>query len=272
MAYFSTDDNYRLYYDEYGDKNSQPMIFLYDLGGKRSFFSRQAEFFKGQYHVFVVDYRGHGAAEKAFRQLNLERLAKDLHCMVELNDLKDMILVGNGLGAGIILSYIRAYGEENISTLVLMDERLKYICGDTWKYGFLQDELAAVNYAKAMTYDWEKFAPGPLKEMLGEHYEVSETDQKFITDSYLDNRNSIMIALTLGYITQDYRDVAKGLTKPVLCTYGNNESQEKRDAVAEAARLFKNAKLAGFMGGSLHYYLDAAHFNEAVKGFLAEAR
>ena len=281
MAFFCADDNYKLYFDEFGNPEKPAIIFTYDLGGKRSFFHKQAAGLKEDYHVITWDYRGHGAADHEHRQLNFEQLAKDLASLIELLKLSKVTLAGAGAGGAIILNYVKLFGEEKISKLIFMDGTLKEIQTEDWKYGMLKDDREAIDYMKKMTYDWKNFAPTLLKKMFGEENTVeflrklsreeSETDKeerKWITGQFLDNHNTLMMARMVGYITEDNRKTAEKITVPVLLTYGKDADGTYIEKERAVAGCFANVQIKEFNRGTLHYDLDAESFNEAVKEFL----
>lgn len=281
MAYFCTDDNYRLYFDEFGEPGKPVIVFLYDLGGKRSFFKKQVEGLKMDYHVITWDYRGHGAADHVHKQMNFERLAKDLENLLEMKQLSKVTLAGAGAGGTIILNYVKLFGESRVSKIILMDASLKEIRTNDWAYGLLENDREAIDFMKEMTYDWKNFAPRLLRRMFGEEstvnllrkmsreeWSVSEEDRKWITEQFLDNNNTLMMALMVGWITEDNRKVAGKITVPVLVTYGRERNPEYVEKEKTIAACFANGQQKEFKGGSLHYYLDAEAFNQAVREFV----
>lgn len=281
MAFFCADDNFKLYFEEFGDPGKPAIIFMYDLGGKRSFFHKQAEGLKEAYHVITWDYRGHGAADHEHRQMNFERLAKDLDILMEHLKLSKVTLAGAGAGGAIILNYVKLFGEEKISKIIFMDSSLKEIRSEDWKYGRLKDDREAIDYMKEMTYDWKNFAPRLLKEMFGEENTVDllrklsreesdadKEERKWITEQFLDNNNTLMMALMVGYITEDNRKTAEKITVPVLLTYGKDRDAGYVEKQRGIAGCFANAQVKEFNRGTLHYCLDGDAFNEAVREFV----
>ena len=271
MGYYSTNDDYKLYYDTHGDRSDPPIVFLYDLGGKRRFFDRQLKEFARDHYVIRWDYRAHGSADSDFRQLNPEQLAEDLSVLFDDAGLGDNICVAaSGLGAGILLAYIRAYGDSRLSRIVLMDETLKYLNIDGWTHGTMEDELEAVYYMREMSFGWEKFVPRLVEQMIGGGTAASDEERKMISDAMLDNRNMRMMALMVGHLVQDLRDVPALVKVPVLVTYGRDGGEARADMAKAMAEHFANSSLADFKGGTMHYYLDAESFNKRLRTFLAE--
>lgn len=270
MGYFSTNDDYKLYYDTHGSSVNPPLVFLYDLGGKRRFFDRQVENFEQDYYVIRWDYRAHGSADMEFRQLNPEQLAEDLAVLFDDAGLGDNITVAaSGLGAGVLLAYLRAHGDGRLSRIVLMDETLKYLNIDGWTHGTMKDELEAVYYMREMSFGWERFVPRLVEAMTGTGTGVSDEDRKMFTDAMLDNRNMRMMALMVGHLVQDLRDVPQKVSVPVLVTYGRDGGALRADMAKAMAESFKNSELADFAGGTMHYYLDAENYNRKLKTFLS---
>lgn len=121
-----------------------------------------------------------------------------------------------------------------------------------------------------MSFGWEKFVPGLVEQMIGSENAASDEERKMISDAMLDNRNMRMMALMVGHLVQDLRDVPASVKVPVLVTYGRDGGETRADIAKAMAEQFANSSLADFKGGTMHYYLDAENFNKRLRTFLSE--
>ena len=268
MAYFNTTDDYRLYFDEFGNKELPAIIFTYDIGGKRSFFKKQIEGLKDSFRVITWDYRGCGAADHVHSQMNTERIAYDLSELMEQLGLEKAVLAGSGFGSAVILNYIRIFGESKVDRVILMDPSLKDIKDDTWQYGRLDNKKAAIDLMKRMTYGWDKFAPELMNQMFGSGEQtMSEKETASVKELFLKNSNAMMMPLMVAYITEDNRETASNVKCPVLVTAGGNRDSAYSEAMKRTAEVFSEGEYCELNGGTLHYLTDSEQFNQKVKEF-----
>ena len=104
MAYYVTDDQYKIYYEEYGTEHQESIIFVHGHGGRLQYFYHQLEELQSKYHVVAYDLRGHGASEKTVKNLDMLRLGRDLHGLIEYLHLKNPTIVGWSLGSNVVLA------------------------------------------------------------------------------------------------------------------------------------------------------------------------
>jgi non-heme chloroperoxidase len=98
MSYFTTKDGTRLFYKDWGA--GQPILFAHGLPLSSDAWDQQMLFF-GQNGFLVVahDRRSHGRSDQTWDGNNMDRYADDLAELIEALDLRDIILVGDALGA-----------------------------------------------------------------------------------------------------------------------------------------------------------------------------
>ena len=63
MAYFTTKDNCKIYYEEHG--SGEPLIFIHGWSCNHKFFKYQVEEFAKDYRVILYDFRGHGQSDRS---------------------------------------------------------------------------------------------------------------------------------------------------------------------------------------------------------------
>ena len=63
MAYFTTKDNCKIYYEEHG--SGEPLIFIHGWSCNHKFFKYQVDEFAKKYRVILYDFRGHGQSDRS---------------------------------------------------------------------------------------------------------------------------------------------------------------------------------------------------------------
>lgn len=137
--FFTLEDSTKLYLQEIG--KGQSIIFIPGWTMTGRFFEKQMTAFAEDFHALTYDPRGQGKSSKSFDKNNYAVHADDLQQIIKKKGLADVILVGWSSGCLTVYEYLRAFGETNISKLVLIDEPPKWIGNrDTeWVYGSFND-------------------------------------------------------------------------------------------------------------------------------------
>ncbi|MDR1940248.1 MAG: alpha/beta hydrolase [Clostridiales bacterium] len=99
-----------LYYEEYGDTSSRPMIFLHGNGGRSSKFERTRDFFICRRSMIFIDSRGHGGSFFDGR-ITIPMMACDVAEFIKAKKLKDVALIGFSDGGNIALEAAAILGD-----------------------------------------------------------------------------------------------------------------------------------------------------------------
>lgn len=267
MPYFATEDNCKLYYEEHG--NGKAVVFVHGWSCNRHYFKKQLPAFFDNYKVLSYDLRGHGDSDRPEYGLHLTQFAKDLKDLIAYRGLKDVTLIGWSMGVHIIFEYIKQYGCENLSNLVLIDMTAKMVTDENWKLGLFgdYDRKAAMEYLEEITRCWDSVAEGFVPAMFGENYPIKE-EMEWTLAQAKKNTTHVMVNMWLAIVQQDYRDLLPKITVPTLITYGAKESLYYPDASEYMNKNIKDSKLAAFDGGHIHFMQDADNFNKVVMDFI----
>jgi len=98
-----TDDGVKIYYQDYGDKNSFPLIFMHGWGVSSALFTEQLEFFsKKGYRTITFDTRGHGKSDKHICNIKgnlLNIIYNDFKTLINYLDVGDTFgFIGHSAG------------------------------------------------------------------------------------------------------------------------------------------------------------------------------
>ncbi|MBB4826987.1 non-heme chloroperoxidase [Sporosarcina luteola] len=73
------------------------------------------------YRCIGIDWRGFGNSDKPYNGYTLDRLADDIHFVVEALQLESFVLVGHSTGGAIAVRYMSRHKGDRVSRLVLVD-------------------------------------------------------------------------------------------------------------------------------------------------------
>jgi 3-oxoadipate enol-lactonase len=96
------------------------VVFLHGIGGNRSNWEGQVEYFGGQFCAVAWDARGYGASDDPPQQLTFSDYAEDLRRLLDHLQAERAHLVGLSMGGMILLDFYGRYAER-VATLSLVD-------------------------------------------------------------------------------------------------------------------------------------------------------
>ena len=117
--YFREINGVRLSVQEDGE--GQAIIFIHGRGYAKEYMNSLFNYYKGKYHVFSYDTRGHGKSDKP-ESFTLDDDADDLAGLVEAYGLEKPVIIGFSMGSYITLKAAEKY-PELFSKIVLIGTR-----------------------------------------------------------------------------------------------------------------------------------------------------
>jgi esterase len=113
----------RLHYLDWGEKGKQPMLLLHGFMAHAHSWDDFASDFRERYHIIALDQRGHGDSQWSEDEAySLDDHFSDIATLVEVLELKDLILVGHSMGGRNALFYTSCH-PQNVERLILVDAR-----------------------------------------------------------------------------------------------------------------------------------------------------
>lgn len=268
MPYFATSDHCKLYYEEYGE--GQAVVLIHGWSATHHFFEKQIPLFREKYKVLCYDLRGHGDSERPEYGLYMTRLAQDLKELITFRGLKNVVLVGWSMGVHIIFEYIRNYGCDNLSKLVLIDmsARLLEDPETNWPHVHMGkcDRSDVMNSLEYIIKDWGALLEVYIPVLFGDG--PCQEEIPWVISQAKRNSLHVMASLSLSMYQQDYRDMLDKITVPALITYGRCPSLYTRESSEYLKEHISQATIASFNGGHIHFRQDPEHFNQVVTEFI----
>ena len=100
--FVKSSDGIGIAYQVYGN-GEIPLIFVHGWCCDKSYWKHQANYFKNQYKVVIIDFAGHGESSIGRNSYTIQMFANDVTAVINQLKLNDFILIGHSLGGHVIL-------------------------------------------------------------------------------------------------------------------------------------------------------------------------
>jgi len=203
----------------------EPLLLLHGLFGSLSNYDGQIEYFRQNYKVIVPLLP---LLDLDLLHTSVGGLEKYLHKFVEMQDYKDINLLGNSLGGHVALMYILKHPERIRSlTLTGSSGLFENGMGDTYPK---RGDYEYIRKKTELTFYDPKMAS---KELVDELYEMVNVRIKAIK----------IIALAKSAIRNNLGDEVSQIKQPTLLIWGNNDTITPPFVGKEFQRLIPNSEL-----------------------------
>lgn len=206
---FMTSDQVQLDYTDEGQ--GQPVLIQTGIGGYKEIWQlAAAELLKHGYRVINLDSRNQGQSEHTVKGRRISKHAVDLHELIKKLNLEDVILMGNSMGAATMFAYLSLFGDENIATVIDVDQSPKMIADKNWPYGFND-----LNWDNFPEYLQKPFGSSTYQHIDDRLY--AKVKKAFKKNPY-DPKLNYPLLVDHGF--QDWRDVVQQMNIPMLIICG----------------------------------------------------
>jgi non-heme chloroperoxidase len=119
MSTFTTRDGTEIFYKDWG--TGQPVVFSHGWPLNADAWDAQMVFLgeRGN-RVIAHDRRGHGRSSQTWNGNDMDTYADDLAGLIDMLDLRDIVLVGHSTGGGEVARYIGRHGTGRVAKVVLL--------------------------------------------------------------------------------------------------------------------------------------------------------
>ena len=109
----------KLYFEEYGDKNSEPLIILHGFFASSRNWRQIAKKLAEHCHVFVLDLRNHGSSPHD-PEMDYPSMAGDLIAFMDEHGLERASILGHSMG-GKVAMWLALTSPERVNKLIIAD-------------------------------------------------------------------------------------------------------------------------------------------------------
>ena len=145
-------DNIKLYYEDWGPKDSVPLIFIHGWISSSEFWRNQVEYYKAKRRIIILDLRGHGQSDKPQKEYSIQTFSDDLYSFMKHLSIEKCILVGHSMGGMISLRFTLDH-QKKVEKLVLIETIAKSAFSLRRRLLFLISQFAfSISYESFMKY------------------------------------------------------------------------------------------------------------------------
>ena len=274
MPTVTTSDGVSLNYVDKG--KGRPLVMIPGWSQSAAQFQAQVDGLSDRYRVIALDMRGHGLSEKVNHGYKIQRLAKDVHDVLEALGLDGVALLGHSMGCSVIWCYYDLFGRERLERLVLVDQMPFITSNPTWT------EQQRADFGPILDgttlYDTYNALSGPAgvetsKGFVGGMFTKAWPAEKlaWVIEENLRLPRQHAADLLFNHAMQDWRDVIPRIDLPTLVVGGKTSLVGWRSQLWIASQI-KGAKVEIFedADGGAHFMFmeNPGKFNALVADFL----
>ena len=119
MPRWMSRDGTELFYKDWGA--GRPIVFSHAWPLSSESWDPQLVWFASRgFRAIAHDRRGHGRSSQGWSGHTMDGYAGDLAGLLELLDLRDVVLIGHSAGGGEVIRYLARHGDDRVSAVVLV--------------------------------------------------------------------------------------------------------------------------------------------------------
>ncbi|WP_432035965.1 alpha/beta fold hydrolase [Streptomyces cucumeris] len=273
-GFATMNDGVRLHYLEAG--SGPDLLLVPGWSQTAAQWRHQITDFARTHHVVAVDHRGHGGSGKPDHGYRVARLSTDLHQLIHLLDLTEVVWVAHSMGCALAWSYWDLFGGDRLARLVLFDEPAVLVRQPYWPDGLAEyfgalyglGQIAEVVAGlRDPRSDAEILSAGFLDAMWTPA--ADEGDRQWVLAQNLLLPREYAGRLLLDNVMQDWRDVLPRITVPTL-VIGGNDSVIPSAAARSVASAIPGAsvRILGERSSHFAFWENPVAFNREIRAFL----
>jgi non-heme chloroperoxidase len=248
---FTTKDGVEIYYKDWGA--GQPVVFCHGWPLDSDSWENQMFYLANNgFRAIAHDRRGHGRSSQPWSGNDMDHYADDLAQLIELLDLKNVVLIGFSTGGGEVARYVGRHGTKRVAKLGLVSAvpplMLKTgdnpggMARDTFdglRAGMLKDRSQLfLNIPSGPFYGYNRAGAKPSQGIINAWWMAG------MTGGFKNTYDSIK-----AFSETDFREDLKKFDKPTLIIHGVDDQIVPIDVGGRAsAKIVKQAKLIEYPG------------------------
>jgi pimeloyl-ACP methyl ester carboxylesterase len=266
MAYLTTDDGKRVYYEDYGSGETA-VVLVHGWGmGLRVWDYSLGTLTAAGYRVVAIDHRGCGKSDKDFADVGINAIASDVVALVGQLGLRKVVLNGWSLGGAVVVEAARQLGDTCAGLVLTCAATPCYLQKPDYAYGGTDEALAET--LEAMLADRVNFLAGLSAGVCAS--EVSQSVVDWLWAMFM--TSSPLAAQALGELGPlDQREVLAQLDVPVMSIVGAQDAVVDPQVCRSVADYSPRATIVEFEDSGHAPFIDEAQrYNDTVLIFLGE--
>jgi len=193
-------------------KGKPSVIFIHGGFADRSFWRNQVKPFSKKYSVIALDLAGHGESGKNRKKWDLIGFAQDVRAVIEKENIRRAVLVGNSLGGPVALEAAR----------LLPDNVIGIVAVDTFQDLNLNLKARSDYFQKIVQAFRSDFA-GTMRQMVRALFHADADPELYrqVEKKMLKGSIEMAVGLMESFMTYDGVKTLKKLPHPIRCINGD---------------------------------------------------
>lgn len=235
----------KLAYYLYGE-GEPTLVFVVAWIGSAELWIPQVDYFSQNFKMVTVDMRGAGESDKPADNYTIDLFVDDLNSIIEELPEKNIVLIGESMGAQIAIKYATAYPEK-VSKLVLISATPKIVASDDFPHGFPLEVSQ-----RLVTFFQESYSRG-MKTFIKFVFPEAGTEylKKLAFEVCQKTTKEIAINCLSNFLKEDLRPLLGKINIPTLIIHGEND----RLMLLEAAKYLHE----NIPGSIMYIFKDKGH-------------
>ena len=241
-----------------------PIVFVHGVMMSGRFFERQIPHFSSRHRVVVPDLRGHGRSEKVLSGHTVGSYAADLASLFGVIGVERPVLVGWSMGAMVVYEYLKAFGQESVRGIVIVDQPPSDFAWDGYEFGVLTPEALA-EMVEGIQLDQRAVAEEFASLM---QHEATPDTTAWMVEEIMRVPAAVATSILVNQTLRDYRPFLPDIQTPSLVLFGRDPKLTPPEAGEYIAAQIPGARFQVFEDSShCPFWEEADAFNQAVEQF-----
>lgn len=271
---FQTSDGAHLAYSVAGE--GSPLLLLPGWSQSAAMFRNQIDIFSKSHRVIALDFRGHGRSADAGHGYRVSRFAKDVHELLDHENIVSLSALGWSMGASVLWSYIDLFGTARLRSLIFVDEPAAVMCQPGMDDEAVADAGAIFDATSLGAIAAQIVGPdgATVREAFVGSMVTKTIDpalHRWIVAENLRAPPQAAASLLIDHASLDWRDIFRRIDRPVL-VFGGMVSHVSVRSQRWIASQIADAELVvteAEDGGAHFMFLEGSGpFNAALARFL----
>lgn len=242
--------NLNIYYEEYGC-GEKILIFLHGWGNSCQSFTKQIEYFKDKYHLYLIDMPGFGKSSEPPKPYSLNDYIEVLENFIIDKQINCPILVGHSFGGRIAIKYASS---KKISHLILIAS------------AGLKKKRRTKTRFKILKYKIKKKWYQITKNYALYNYLIKNSGS-----SDYQNASSILKKTMIKVINEDLSKQLKKINVKTLLIWGQQDTETPIEQGEKMKKMIKGAALVVFKKGTHFVHQEnEKEINKIIEDFVSD--
>ena len=238
-------------------------------------FDKNAPVLSKNQEVIVYDPRGQGFSSKGLQGHTVPRNALDLKELIEYFGKKRVLVVAWSMAGQFIMDYVRQFGTEYLTGIVLADCPLHALGSEPWNaHGLRNGNMAHfTDHLKRSYNEWEDYCRGFARKIWGG---IDDSRIEWATGEFMKTPPWIAFAIYSDMVYRNGFPYLKEAKVPMLFTGADSKVTE--NGVSLAGKWYPESRGDELIsrvctfekGGHVFFDVEAEKFNREVETFAEE--